>query len=89
MLNLMYEVSTQPCHPGPEVSPAQRWERVKDALGVATQEEAAERLGVPLSTLHRLFRNPHSSEMRHAFLVRARTGIGVDEMFPDGIAEAA
>ncbi|MEV2239438.1 hypothetical protein [Micromonospora sp. NPDC049891] len=86
----MYEVSRPDAHPGPEVSPALRWERVKDALGVTTQEEVAEITGVPLRTLHRLFDNPATSEMRHAFQVRARTGIGIDELFNvGGMAEAA
>lgn len=90
MLAPMYEVSAVEAHPASEVSPAIRWERVKDALGVTTQEEVAERTGVPLRTLHRLFDNPATSEMRHAFRVSAHTGIGIDELFNvGGMAEAA
>ncbi|QKW15306.1 hypothetical protein [Verrucosispora sp. NA02020] len=86
----MHDVSPVRLHGIPAVSPTIRWQRVKTALGVSTNAEVAERTGIPLRTLDRLFINPDSSLLRNARRLSALTGIGMDELFPaDDLAEAA
>jgi hypothetical protein len=54
-----------------------------EALGVTTQQEVAEAAGLDLRSLQRLFERPDRRLMCHAFRLRAVTGIGIDELFPN------
>lgn len=59
---------------------AAKWSRVKEALGVRTQEEAAAKIGMPLRTFQRFLTNPDSTTLRNARLVSHATGISVDDL---------
>lgn len=76
-------VSSHPCSESAAVlPPLDLWTRVKDALGVDTNAEAAARIGIPLRTVERLFANPESSLLRNVFRIRRATGISLEELVP-------
>ncbi|MGS2615105.1 hypothetical protein ACVCAH_11345 [Micromonospora sp. LZ34] len=79
----MHDVSTATGHATPAVSPVDPWTRLKEALGVATQQEVADIAGVDLRTVQRMFERPEASRMGNALRLRAVSGIGLDELFPD------
>jgi hypothetical protein len=63
-------------------TPADPWARLKKALGVRTNREVADRAGLSLRTVERLFDNPERSLMRNALQLRAVSGLSLDELFP-------
>lgn len=84
----MPDVSTRTEHVTSAVSPGDPWPKLKEALGVTTQQEVAERAGVDLRTAQRLFERPERV-MGTALRLREVSGIGLDELFPVDSREAA
>ena len=60
------------------------WDRVKAILGVRTNAEAADKMGMPLRTLSRLRACPARSPLRNLLLVREHTSLPLDEMLTFG-----
>lgn len=81
------EVAQSVTAPNPEGQSAtgahvDTWTRVKEALDVNTNAEAAARCGVPLRTLDRMFVKPGSSLVGNVRKVSRATGISMDDLFP-------
>lgn len=57
-----------------------RWARIKEALAVRTQEDAAEVIGMPLRTFQRFLATPGSASVRNAQLVATATGMTVEAL---------
>lgn len=71
------------------LTPADHWARVKQVLGARSNREAARRVGIPLGTAERMFREPERTTMRNALKMRAATGISLDDLFPPAEKQAA
>lgn len=87
MTDAMHEASSAGRHGTPAVSPVDPWSILKDAFGVDTQEEVAERAGIHIRTLQRMIERPERSLMGNAFQIRALTGLGIDHLFPAACAD--
>lgn len=88
-MDAIHDVQTETAHTTPAVSTVDPWPRLKAALGVATQQEVADRAGVDLRSVQRMFRHTDRSQIGRVLRLRAATGIGLDEMFPVNTGEAA
>lgn len=87
MTDGIHAASTAAGNSAPAVPPVDPWTLLKDAFGVSTQEEVAERAGIHIRTLQRMIDRPERSLMGNAFQIRALTGLGIDHLFPAGCTD--